>query len=181
MTATEYVVLVDKDNNVIGSEEKIAAHQKNLLHRAFSVFIFRKEKRFELLLQQRAYDKYHSQGLWTNTCCSHPRANEPILAAGKRRLMEEIGIHAELYDLGWFHYNAHFENGLSENEIDHVLVGVVPGNISIKTNPQEVHTHRWIGLQELDQELRDNQEGFTPWFLEAYNLIKKKSEFLTSN
>src|SRR5262249_52461597 len=118
MTATEYVILVDEENRQTGLAEKLEAHQKNLLHRAFSAFIFRRNSNIEVLLQQRALHKYHSPGLWTNTCCSHPRAGESILAAGKRRLQEEMGVTAELADLGWFQYNAHFENGLSEHEID---------------------------------------------------------------
>src|SRR5437763_15816865 len=112
MTATEYIVLVDAQDREIGIAEKLSAHEKNLLHRAFSVFIFRQTPAFELLLQQRAMNKYHSPGLWTNTCCSHPRSGEEITAAGGRRLQEELGIVTPLKDVGWFHYNAHFPNGL---------------------------------------------------------------------
>src|SRR3989338_4869056 len=131
MTATEYVILVDDHDQEIGYAEKLSAHKKNLLHRAFSVFIFRKQPRLELLLQQRALKKYHSAGLWTNTCCSHPRPGENIMQAAERRLYEELTIKTPLQDLGWFHYNAHFQNALSENEIDHVLLGDVPPDISI--------------------------------------------------
>lgn len=175
MTATEYVVLVNKENKVTGSEEKLTAHAKNLLHRAFSVFIFRRQtdqSEIELLLQQRAFDKYHSQGLWTNTCCSHPRANEPIITAGERRLTEEIGIKTKLQDLGWFHYNAHFENGLSENEIDHVLVGTVPFETVIAPNPQEVHACRWVSPTDLEAEMVNEPKKFTPWFAQAYDIVK---------
>src|SRR3990167_1504236 len=111
---TDQVILVDENDTAIGTAEKLAAHEQNLLHRAFSIFIFRDSPQRELLLQQRALGKYHSPGLWTNTCCSHPRPGEAILEAGKRRLQEELGLTSELSDLGWFHYNAHFPNGLSE-------------------------------------------------------------------
>src|SRR5207237_2208441 len=120
----DYVILVDEKNQPIGQAEKMQAHRENLLHRAFSVFIVRNESQPEILLQQRARHKYHSPLLWTNTCCSHPHLGESVIEAGKRRLQEELGISAELKDLGWFQYNAHFDNGLSEHEIDHVLIGV---------------------------------------------------------
>ena len=129
MTATEYVILVDQTDQEIGIAEKLAAHLENRCHRAFSIFIFRylnhPEQSPELLLQQRAFDKYHSGGLWTNTCCSHPRPGEAVLAAGERRLQEEFGIPASLRALGWFHYIAKFDNGLTENEVDHVLLGEI--------------------------------------------------------
>lgn len=175
MTAIESVVLVDENNQPIGTAEKLAAHQQNLLHRAFSVFIFREvEGKQELLLQQRALTKYHSPGLWTNTCCSHPRADEEIVVAGKRRLEEELGISAELTDLGWFHYNAHFPNGLSENEIDHVLYGTVPANTLIVANRDEVHDFRWISLDQLHQELAAHPTHFTPWLAQALQLLENK-------
>ncbi len=119
MTATEcialeQVILVDEQDRDIGVAEKLLAHQKNLLHRAFSVFIFRQSpgSHLELLLQQRALHKYHSGGLWTNTCCSHPRPGETVIEAGQRRLREELGVVTPLADNGWFQYNAHFSNGL---------------------------------------------------------------------
>lgn len=173
MAATEYVVLVDKHNKELGREEKILAHKKNLLHRAFSVFIFRRTSEIELLLQQRAFDKYHSQGLWTNTCCSHPHWGEPIVTAGIRRLHEELGIVAELQDLGWFHYNVHFSDGLSENEIDHVLVGFVTADKEIHPNPEEVHAYRWITLKDLEKEYKTHPQQFTLWFDEALQMVKK--------
>lgn len=178
MTATEsiapeYVILVDEHDNEVGMAEKLSAHQKNQLHRAFSVFIFRRTPHLELLLQQRALDKYHAEGLWTNTCCSHPRSGEEIVAAGERRLKEELGIHATLKNVGWFHYNAHFANGLSENEIDHVLIGIVPADINIAPNPEEVHDYRWISLDELERELVLQSENFTPWFVQALGIARK--------
>src|ERR1700733_9034100 len=104
MSATEHVILVDENDKEVGTAEKIQAHRESLRHRAFSVFIFREQPEVELLLQQRADEKYHSAGLWTNTCCSHPRPGEDILLAGQRRLQEEMGISVPLKSLGWFHY-----------------------------------------------------------------------------
>lgn len=173
MTATEYVVLVDNENRETGLAEKLAAHQQNLLHRAFSVFILNESQPFEILLQQRALGKYHSPGLWTNTCCSHPRQGEDILQAGKRRLLEEMGINrVELTDLGWFHYNAHFDNGLSENEIDHVLIGTMPANHPFTPNPDEVMATRWVPLATLEAELDAHPALFTPWLKGALRLVK---------
>jgi isopentenyl-diphosphate delta-isomerase len=174
MTATEYVVLVDQQDQEIGLAEKLEAHRKNLLHRAFSVFIFRKiaNQEPELLLQQRALSKYHSPGLWTNTCCSHPRNGENIIKAGERRLLEELGITAELKDVGWFHYNAYFPNGLSENEIDHVLIGYIEPNSSFKSNPEEVHATRWVTVNALQKELAMQPERFTPWLQQALLMVE---------
>lgn len=168
MTATEYVVLVDETDCEIGLAEKIEAHQKCLLHRAFSVFLFCDS---ELLLQQRALHKYHSPGLWTNTCCSHPRSGEEIIEAGKRRLLEELGITTELKDIGWFRYIAHFDNGLSENELDHVLVGTISKELLIQPNPEEVHATQWITIDNLRRELASHPEHFTPWLSKALEVI----------
>jgi isopentenyl-diphosphate delta-isomerase type 1 len=172
MTATEQVILVDENDNPIGIAEKLRAHQENLRHRAFSVFILRKNPHLEVLLQQRADHKYHSAGLWTNTCCSHPRPGEDILAAGQRRLKEEMGIEAKLTNLGWFHYVAHFENGLVENEIDHVLIGNIDQSL-INPNPEEVQNFKWISLQDLKIELAKNPSQFTAWLLPAIALVEK--------
>lgn len=173
MTATEYVVLVNAHNQEIGTAEKMAAHQQNRLHRAFSVFIFRKAQALELLLQKRALHKYHSPGLWTNTCCSHPRQGETVLAAGARRLQEEMGLSGvSLQDKGWFHYNAHFDNGLSENEIDHVLVGTVAPDHPFTPNPDEVAETRWVTIPALQAEMAANPEQFTPWLKAALDLAK---------
>lgn len=174
MTATEYVVLVDEKDQEIGVAEKLAAHEKNLRHRAFSIFIFRQTTQLELLLQQRALGKYHSPGLWTNTCCSHPRSGEDVITAGLRRLQEEMGITAELKDLGWFHYIAHFPNGLTENEIDHVLIGVIDPQTEVKANSEEVNAYRWITISELEKELAANSEQFTPWLEKALQIVKDK-------
>jgi isopentenyl-diphosphate delta-isomerase len=172
MTATEYVVLVDANDQEIGLAEKLSAHEKNLLHRAFSVFIFRENTAKELLLQQRALHKYHSPGLWTNTCCSHPRQGEDVIAAGQRRLREELGITTTLTDLGWFHYNAHFPNGLSENEIDHVLLGTLPDHLEPTPNPDEVNAYRWITIAELKSEISAHPDRFTPWLKQALEIVE---------
>lgn len=177
MTATEcvtpeYVILVDEQDRQIGLAEKLEAHQKNLLHRAFSAFIFRRLSQLEILLQQRALHKYHSPGLWTNACCSHPREGESVVNAGQRRLHEELGIIASLKDLGWFKYNAHFSNGLSEHEIDHVLVGEVSKDVIIHPNPEEVHAYRWITIEDLEQELAAHPERYTQWILQALKMAK---------
>lgn len=171
MTATkENVILVDHEDNPIGTAEKLEAHQKNLCHRAFSVFIFRKKPVLEVLLQQRALIKYHSPGLWTNTCCSHPRPGEDIIAAGQRRLKEEMGIETPLTNVGKFHYIAHFENGLVENEVDHVLVGFIDKE-NFAVNKNEVEAFRWITLLNLKKEMESHPALFTPWLTKAIEKI----------
>jgi isopentenyl-diphosphate delta-isomerase type 1 len=172
MAATEHVVLVDKDDNPIGIAGKIQAHREGLCHRAFSIFVFYDG---QLLLQQRAKEKYHSPDLWTNTCCSHPRPDEEMIAAGQRRLKEEMGIEVALQVIGRFHYIAHFNNGLTENEIDYVLIGTTPHKI-ITPNPIEVQTYRWITLPELNRELAAHPEQFTPWFAQALALVTESSQ-----
>ncbi|MHB1946667.1 MAG: isopentenyl-diphosphate Delta-isomerase [Gammaproteobacteria bacterium] len=171
MTATEQVILVDEYDNPIGTAEKLKAHQENLCHRAFSVFIFKKGPKLAILLQQRARHKYHSPLLWTNTCCSHPRPGEEIIQAGQRRLKEEMGLEANLRSLGHFHYIAHFNNGLTENEVDHVLVGEYNGQ-EIAINPDEVEDYRWVTLPELKVELKTQPERFTPWLEKALQVIE---------
>lgn len=157
---TEYVVLVDSDNNELGLMEKQEAHQKALLHRAFSVFIF--NKKGELMLQQRALNKYHSGGLWTNTCCSHPRAGETTLAAAHRRLKEEMGFDCELTERFSFIYKTPFDNGLSEHELDFVFTGTFDGTPQLNTS--EVASFRWISLEKLIHEVQQHPEVFTSWF-----------------
>jgi len=175
MTATtEYVILVDEEDKEIKLAEKLLVHQQGLLHRAFSVFIFRtshETQQIELLLQQRSLSKYHSPLLWTNTCCSHPRKGEDIIKAGERRLQEELGIATTLVSMGSFHYKAHFTNGLCENEIDHVLVGHVDPDTIIQIDPTEIHSYRWINLTDLHEELNNRPEQFTPWLAKALKLI----------
>jgi isopentenyl-diphosphate delta-isomerase len=172
MTATEHVILVDEYDNPIGTAEKLEAHRKGLCHRAFSVFILRQKPRLEVLLQQRASHKYHSPLLWTNTCCSHPRSGEVVIEAGKRRLYEEMGIKAELETLGSFHYIAHFNNGLIENEVDHVLVGYWDES-EITPNPDEVAAYQWIDLATLKEKLKKSPQEFTPWLEQALLFVEK--------
>jgi len=174
MTATEHVVLVDLNDNAVGVMEKLAAHQQGLLHRAFSIFVYRHNVTTEILLQQRADKKYHSPGLWTNTCCSHPKPNEDIIQAGQRRLEYEMGISIPLRWLGSFHYTAHFANGLTENELDHVLTGELLNEESFQVNPEEVKDYRWISIANLYKEIAEDPSQFTPWFIEAFELAERK-------
>lgn len=169
MTPIEHVILVDENDQPIGVSEKLAAHRNNLRHRAFSIFIVR-ENPFEILLQQRASHKYHSANLWTNTCCSHPRPNEDIIDSGQRRLKEEMGLNIPLKHIGSFHYIAHFDNGLTENEIDYVLVGQYNGAL-IVPNPEEVQAYRWITPSDLQHELISHPALFTPWLAKALEII----------
>lgn len=159
-SSQEYVILVDRDNNPIGKMEKIEAHEKALLHRAFSVFVFNDKD--ELMLQQRALSKYHSPGLWTNTCCSHQRFGESNIEAGKRRLMEEMGFSVDLEEITSFIYKAPFDNGLTEHELDHILVGYF--NDEPKPNPDEVGDWKWMSIEGVKQDLLDNPQNYTAWF-----------------
>lgn len=175
MTATEQVILVDENDNPVGTAEKLSAHRQNLRHRAFSVFIFRKQSEVELLLQQRANGKYHSANLWTNTCCSHPRPGEGVIQAGERRLREEMGLTVALKSAGLFHYIAHFDNGLVENEMDHVLVGFIEDQ-AITLDPNEAQAYRWVTIAELSKELTNQPEQFTPWFKQALEVVLGSAE-----
>ncbi|QQX75571.1 MULTISPECIES: isopentenyl-diphosphate Delta-isomerase [Aequorivita] len=156
----EKVILVNEKDEKIGLMLKQEAHAKGVLHRAFSVFIFNSKK--ELMLQQRAVHKYHSPGLWTNTCCSHQRDGESSLDAGKRRLYEEMGFVTGLKETTSFIYKAPFDNGLTEHELDHILVGSFDGTPDI--NPDEVAAWKWIGLEEVKKDIQVNPEIYTAWF-----------------
>ena len=161
----EDVILVDENDTMIGSMEKYEAHEKGLLHRAFSVFLF--NDRDELLLQQRAWDKYHCGGLWTNSCCSHQRLGEGNVEAAKRRLIEELGIPStDLHEAFSFVYKASFDNGLTEHEFDYVLIGKFNGTPEI--NPEEVAATIYKGQQEIQDEIKRSPEQFTPWFKIIY-------------
>jgi isopentenyl-diphosphate Delta-isomerase len=169
---TEQIILVNEQDQIVGQEEKLAVHQRALCHRAFSVFIFRENKdQVELLIQQRHSGKYHCGGLWTNTCCGHPRVGEEIIAAGKRRLKEETGITADLQEKGVFHYIAKFANGLTENEVDHVLVGFYSGQ-KIIVDPKEIMDYCWVKIEDLEQDLQKQPEKYTPWFGKALGCAK---------
>jgi len=155
----EQVILVDQEDVPRGQMDKMEAHEKGLLHRAFSVFIF--NSKCELLLQQRAMNKYHSRGLWTNTCCSHPRIGESNIQAANRRLREEMGIDCELNFLFKFTYKAIFENGLTEHEIDHVFFGMSDKLPVI--NQDEVASFKYVDLDTLANDIAANPSAFTPW------------------
>ncbi|RYE24638.1 MAG: isopentenyl-diphosphate Delta-isomerase [Sphingobacteriales bacterium] len=154
-----YVLEVNEADEVIGKQEKLYAHQQGILHRAFSIFIFNSQG--ELLLQQRADGKYHCGGLWTNTCCSHPLPNEDTLAAAHRRLMEEMGFDCELNFVQKFRYKAIMDNSLVENELDHIYKGVYNGEIC--PNPEEVQAIKYVSWEELQADLQQNPEQYTPW------------------
>lgn len=156
----ENVILVDTNDEPLGLMEKIEAHEKALLHRAFSVFIF--NDKGELMLQQRAAGKYHSPLLWTNTCCSHQRDGESNIAAGKRRLMEEMGFTVELKEVFSFIYKAPFDNGLTEHELDHVMVGFY--NDAPVVNREEVEAYKWMSLENVKKDIEDKPELYTAWF-----------------
>lgn len=160
MINEEQVVLVDTQDRPIGRMEKIEAHRQGLLHRAFSVFILNSQG--ELLLQQRALEKYHSGGLWTNSCCSHPRPGEDLLHAGIRRLSEELGFETPLKKAFDFIYRAEMDNDLIEHEFDHVLVGYFDGVPEL--NPEEAANYRWVSLPAVKAEIEKNPEEFTVWF-----------------
>lgn len=156
----EQVILVDEQDNQIGLMEKIEAHEKAVLHRAFSVFVF--NDKGELMLQQRAKDKYHSPLLWTNTCCSHQRDGETNIGAGKRRLQEEMGFVCELKEVFSFIYKAPFNNGLTEHEFDHVMVGRF--NNEPKPNKKEAGSYKWMTLESVREDIDKNPEKYTAWF-----------------
>lgn len=159
----ERVILVDWDNNELGTMEKLEAHQKWVLHRAFSVFLFNDAG--ELLIQKRAIGKYHCGGFWTNTVCSHQRVWEENLDAAVRRLKEEMWIiftRQELEVIWSEVYHADFSNGLIEHEYDFVIVGKYNGEVVI--SPEEVMDYKWISLEDLKIEIEKNRKQFTPWF-----------------
>jgi isopentenyl-diphosphate delta-isomerase len=167
----EEVVLVNEQDQQVGTKEKLAAHKEGLLHRAFSIFIF--NDKHEMLLQQRAFTKYHSGGLWTNACCSHPRVGESPLAAAQRRLKEEMGFVTNLEPFFSFIYRADVGGDLIEHEYDHVFLGTYSGPID-KLNPEEVAAYRWISLEELVSEIAISPEHFTEWFKIAQPLVMQK-------
>ncbi len=156
----EQVILVDKDDKQIGLMPKMEAHEKAVLHRAFSVFVFNDKN--ELLLQQRASNKYHSPLLWANTCCSHQRNGESNLEAGKRRLKEEMGFVCELEEKTSFIYKAPFDNGLTEHELDHIMVGYYNGKPKI--NREEVESYKWMHMTDVKEDILKNPLKYTEWF-----------------
>lgn len=156
----EKVVLVDEQDREIGSMDKLEAHLKGILHRAFSILIF--NSKGEMLIQKRAGSKYHSGGLWTNACCSHPLPGEPIQSATRRRLMFEMGIETPIEFAYKFLYRIPLDRNLTEHELDHVFVGTYDGEPNV--NPEEVEDWRFISLSDLKQDVAAHPERYTYWF-----------------
>ncbi len=158
----EELILVNESDEIVGYEKKLAVHQKGLLHRAFSIFIFNDQR--QLLIQQRSLKKYHSEGLWTNTCCSHPLRGENMETTVINRLNFEMGINCTIEKKFDFRYEVHFENGLVENELDYVYFGL--SNDYPKPNPDEVMNFKWMEVQELFKWINLEPKKFTHWFRE---------------
>lgn len=156
----ENVILVNEKDEPIGLMPKMEAHEKAVLHRAFSVFVLNSKN--EIMLQQRAHHKYHSPLLWTNTCCSHQREGETNIQAGSRRLFEEMGFQTDLKELFHFIYKAPFENGLTEHELDHVMIGYYNDAPSI--NPEEVEDWKWMPIEAVKSDIQNNPDLYTIWF-----------------
>ena len=161
----EKVVLVDEDDNQIGLMPKMEAHLKGKLHRAFSIIIFNSDRK--ILLQKRASTKYHTPNLWSNTCCSHQREGEDNINAGKRRLNEEMGFVANLYNFSSFIYRVEFSNGLIEHENDHIMLGVFDG--APKPNQNKVDEWKWIDIDILVEDMHINPDQYTAWFMIIMN------------
>lgn len=156
----EQVILVDENDNEIGLMEKMEAHRKGLLHRAFSVFVL--NDKGELMVHQRALHKYHSGGLWTNTCCSHPRKGETVEEAAHRRLVEEMGFDCPIEKQFDFVYKAVLDSGLTEHEFDHLFIGHYNDEPNI--NPEEVADWKWMTVDAVKQDLEENPTQYTEWF-----------------
>jgi len=179
MSKEEFVILVDENDRQTGVCEKLEAHRKGLLHRAFSIFLF--NSKGEVLLQQRAVEKYHTGGLWTNACCSHPRPDEKQEDALQRKLFQEMGVNCPLTKIFQFTYSAKLDNGLTENELDYVYVGEFDSDPN--PNPAEVQAWKYISLNQLKKEIEENGDQYTPWFKmlmpkveEHYASLKTSSE-----
>lgn len=164
---TEYVILVNERDEVVGFEEKSKAHQDGMLHRAFSVFIFNSSG--ESLLQRRAWTKYHSGGMWSNACCSHPIPGESIEAAAHRRLKEEMGFDCDLHELFSFIYRVELNGGLVEHELDHVMVGRFDGEP--KPNATEVEDWQWVVSNELSNRMTEQPDQYTYWFRLSFEQV----------
>ena len=167
----DLVVLVNEKAEVIGTEEKLKAHQEGLLHQAFSIFILNEQD--QMLIQQRGLKKYHFAGLWSNACCSHPMPGEPVAQAAHRRLQEELGFDTALEEAFSFIYKTQDNKSrLYEHELDQVLVGTYEGDLF--PDKEEIHAFRWVGLYDLVSEMADSPDTFTPWFHTAMDLLKQK-------
>lgn len=167
------VILVNERDEWLGLADKMQAHKTGLLHRAFSVFVLNDKN--EMLIQRRAEDKYHSPGLWSNACCSHPRAGESTMAAAHRRMQEELGIECVIEEIFTYRYKADVGNGLIENEYDHIYIGT--SNSVPTLNPEEVSDYQYISIDKLSEWMQAEPESFTAWFrLLLPQLIKHLSE-----
>ena len=164
-----FIILVDENDTVTGILEKSEVHKKALLHRAVSVFIF--NSKGEWIIQRRALQKYHSKGLWTNTCCSHPYPGETSLQAANRRLGEEMGLQCELYEIFSFRYKEQLDNGMTENELDHVFIGISDDLPLL--NQDEVMDWRVVSYTDLEREMADNPANFTVWFKKIYRKVNE--------
>ncbi|MBU2564465.1 isopentenyl-diphosphate Delta-isomerase [Patescibacteria group bacterium] len=168
------IILVDKNNKKIGIDEKIKAHIEARLHRSFSVLVFNPKK--ELLIQRRTKNKYHSGGLWTNTCCSHPKPGEKLKSAIHRRLGEEMGFDCDLEKIGSFIYKVKFNNGLYENEYNHVFMGF--SHQEPKINREEIKDWKWININKLKKDIKKNPNKYTYWFKIIINKYLKNGSFI---
>lgn len=157
--AEERVILVDENDQEIGLEPKLAAHQKGLLHRAFSIYV--RDAQGKLIMQRRAPTKYHSGGLWTNTCCGHPRPGEDTTAAAHRRLGEEMGFDCELREVTSLTYRAELDKGMTEHEFLHVFVGTFEGEPVL--NPEEADSYARTALLDLERDMADHPDAYTAW------------------
>lgn len=166
------VVLVDEADVAIGEMDKLEAHQKGVLHRAFSVFLF--NEKGEMLLHQRAAGKYHGANLWTNACCSHPQWGEDVAESALERLQYEMGLTCALEKAFSFRYYTPVENNLIEHELDHVFTGKVPADCLPQPNPDEVQAYRWVAPDALEKEVAAHPEGYTFWFKTALGVLKEK-------
>jgi isopentenyl-diphosphate delta-isomerase len=173
----ENIILVNEKDVEIGTGEKLSVHHAGLLHRAFSIYIFNDKS--ELLLQQRAKKKYHSGGLWTNSCCGHPRAGEDTKPAAHRRLFEEFGFNCELEEITPFRYEVDFKNGLKENEFLHLFVGrssAIPA-----PNPEEVEDWKWACVEDVAKDIKNRPELYTYWFKLIMQNPEKLKELTEKN
>ena len=169
MQLNDHVILVDSDDNEQGTMEKVEAHKKGKLHRAFSIFVLNSKN--EILLQKRSEIKYHSAGKWTNTCCSHPRYSETLEGAAHRRLKEEMGFDCELEFKFSFLYKTELDNNLIEHELDHVFIGHYDNKPKI--NILEASDWRFVSIQKIEKEIEMNPRDFSVWFLLAFVQLKK--------
>ncbi len=170
----EFVILVDKADNEIGLAEKFDAHKKALMHRAISVFIC--NSKGEWLLQRRALDKYHSNGLWTNTCCSHPYPGETSQEAAHRRLEEEMGLKTQLKEIFWFIYKENLDNELTEHELDHVFIGFTDEHPKINTS--EVNEWKYLSFEALKADIESHPDKYTVWFKMIFERVRTELQEL---